>query len=259
MSPYNRFAAVAALGLAIMLPLGSGAAVMTEIPRSASTPPIPVYVVRPHGPGPFPAVVFLHGCEGFNGFYAVAADRLAAKGYVAVAIDSLGVEHPAGGCDGGPGGSETEAADARATLAWLRTQPYVIADRLGVMGFSMGGRAVLDLIDGTPGNAAPIPGLRAAVAFYPACEGRGAHVTVPLRIFDGDADRITPSAPCVALANSAKAANQPVDITVYPGATHGFLIPGPARTFYGEPIVFDEAGAADAAKKIETFFGSTLR
>ncbi len=43
---------------------------------------------------------------------------------------------------------------ARSVLAWLRTQKYVAADRLAVVGFSMGGDAALALAD-TKGAAAP--------------------------------------------------------------------------------------------------------
>ncbi|MGA2394510.1 MAG: hypothetical protein ABSH03_14310 [Candidatus Lustribacter sp.] len=62
---------------------------LVRVPATASTPPIPVYVARPPGNGPFPAVLLLHGCAGFDGYLAVGADRLAARGYVGVALDGL--------------------------------------------------------------------------------------------------------------------------------------------------------------------------
>jgi dienelactone hydrolase len=83
-------------------------------------------------------------------------------------------------------------------------------------------------------------------------------VTVPLRIFDGDADTITPAPPCEALAKAGKAAGKPVEITVYPGATHGFQIPGD-HSFFGQPIRYDEAATKDSAAKVEQFLAASLK
>ena len=254
----RSFTALALTALFCLATSGARAAVMTVVPAAGATAGVPVYIARPPGEGPFPAVLLLHGCEGFNGLDAVAADRLALRGYVGVAIDSLGASRPRGACTDRTGSTD-EAAAARATLAWLRTQPYVASDRLAVIGFSMGGNAVFDIVDpATPNGAAPA-GLRAAVAFYPWCDGHDGKVTVPLEIFDGDADRVTPSAPCAAIAQAGKAAGKPIDITVYPGATHGFQIPGPDRSFYGQPIHFDPTAAADSAQKVEQFLATQLK
>ncbi len=135
--------------------------------------------------------------------------------------------------------------------AWLRTQPYVAADRLGVVGFSMGADAALKLIDAH--GAAPPAGLRAAAIYYPSCEDTGELDNVPLAIFDGSADTVTPPAPCVAMVNKGTAAGKNETITTYPGATHGFDVPGPDRMFFGQPIRYDAAAAADAARKVLAF------
>jgi dienelactone hydrolase len=238
-------ALAAAAGLFIGRP--AQAAVILTVPATAKTPPIGVYVARPQGNGPFPAVLFLHGCNGLDGFLAVAADRLAPHGYVGVALDALGPHNMQTACDGNYDGDE--AAAAQATLAWLRRQPYVAADRLAIVGFSMGADAALSLID-THG-AAPPSGLRAVADFYPSCESRDGLVGVPLAIFDGDADQVTPSAPCAAMVHAGAAAGKTITITTYPGATHGFDVPGPDRVFFGQPIHYDAAAASNAA--MQTF------
>lgn len=230
---------------------------MTAVPPTATTPAVPIYIARPDGAGPFPAVLLLHGCDGFTGFGAVAADRLSFRGYVAVALDSEGPHSAPGACVD-PKGSSTEAADARATLAWMRAQPYIRPDRLAVMGFSMGASATLDLIDRATGAADVPAGLRAAIAFYPACENRTANVAVPLIIFDGDADRITPAAPCAALVKAATDAGKTATITTYPGVTHAFNIPGFNGTFYGEPIRYDSGATLDSAQRTEQFLARYL-
>jgi dienelactone hydrolase len=253
----QRLLAVTLLALGSLLPGPAFAATMGVVTDDPAHAGVPVYVAQPDGPGPFPAVVFLHGCDGIDGVDVVAADRLAMHGYVAVALDSLGLGHPGGACESGDRGQLAEAAAARVVLGWLRRQPNVAADKLGLIGFSMGGNAILDLVAG--GSAAPPPGLHAAVAFYPSCDAHsGANVGVPLAILDGDADTVTPAAPCTALANAAAAAGKPVELTVYPGATHGFNVPGPDRTFFGEPVRYDAAATYDAALKVVRFLDAHL-
>ena len=252
---------IALAAVALLTTLAPGpvrAAIMTTVPASAKSPAVAIYVAKPKGDGPFPAVLLLHGCDGFNAFVAYAADRLAARGYVGVALDSLGAGRPNGACTD-PTGARDEAVAARATLAWLRAQTYVNAERLGIIGFSMGGIAALDLIDPAGAAAAAPPGLRVVVAYYTACDGRDGKLTVPLAIFDGDADKVTPAAPCAALVKTAVAAGKVAQITTYPGATHGFAVPGPDRTFFGEPIRFDPTAAGDAAEKTALFLAQYLK
>jgi dienelactone hydrolase len=240
-------AASAALFLTSISPIAARAAVMLTVPATANTPAIPIYVARPSDNGSHPAVLFLHGCAGFDGFLAVAADRLVPYGFVGIALDALGPHHLQTACGGNEDGDQ--AAAARATLAWMRTQPYIDPDRLAIVGFSMGADTALTLVD-THG-AAPPPGVRMVADFYPACEGRDGLVTVPTAIFDGDADQVTPAAPCAAMVKAGTAAGKSLTITTYTGATHGFDVPGPDRTFFGQPVHFDQAAAGDAA--LQTF------
>lgn len=235
------------------------AAILTTVPAAASTPAVPIYVARPDGNGPFPAVLILHSCAGFDGFDAVAADRLVPLGYVAVALDALGRREPTGACGNDNGAGYTaEVTAAWATLAWMRAQPYIAADRLAIIGFSMGADALLALVDPPGAQATPPAGLRAAVAFEPSCDGTKPNVRVPLAIFDGDADQIAPAAPCAALARAASSNGTAVQITTYQGATHGFNVPGPDRTFYGQPMRFDPEATADAARQTVSFLKQYL-
>ena len=245
----HRFSVLAltlALSLMALVAAPARAAVIQIVPPTASTPAIPVYIARPPGNGPFPAVLLLHGCAGFDGLLAIGADRLAAHGYVGAALDVLGPHGMQTACNGPSDGDEAGAA--RAVLAWLRTQPYVMLDKLAVIGFSMGADAALTLID-TPGSLAPV-GLQVAAVYYPSCTGRDGLVRVPLHIFDGSADQIAPPAPCAAMAKAGAAAGKPIAITTYPGATHGFDVPGPDHDFYGTKVHFDPAAALDSAQQI---------
>jgi dienelactone hydrolase len=229
----------------------------TTIPASATTPALPAHLARPAIGGIAPAIVVLHGCEGYRKRYGAIADDFAKAGYVAVAIDTLTPRGVKNACSDRKG-SRIEAADARATLAWLRSQPYVDPNRLGVVGYSMGAIAALDLAVPQRAREAP-PGLKAAVAYYPACVKRSAtNVVVPLRILDGDADDWTPAPPCAALASDAEAAGAPVDITTYPNATHAFNVDLPNREALGHPLRYDPAATKDAEAKTLQFFRTHL-
>jgi dienelactone hydrolase len=229
----------------------------TSVPATSETPQIPAYVARPAGSAPAPAVVVLHGCDGYTKHYALISDWLASHGYVAVAIDSLRARGRKNSC-GDWSGSRDEAKDARATLAWLRLQPYVDGSRLALLGYSMGGIATLDIV--APNQPEELPkGLRAAVAYYPSCRNRvAAGVRAPLQILDGDADDWTPAAPCQVFATDAAQIGKSVSITTYPNATHAFNVNAPDRTRYGHHLRYDPAASAEAETQTLNFFRKYL-
>src|SRR5262249_48268331 len=142
---------------------------------------LPGLLFRPAGPGPFAALVGLHGCGGLYSGRGGALDRrfsdwgtrLARIGYVVLFPDSFtprglreicSRRHPP--VDATRGRPE----DAEAALSWLAHQPFVRADRIGVIGWSNGAITVLALVD--PARPRPpdaVGDLRAAIAFYPGC------------------------------------------------------------------------------------------
>src|SRR5437870_6562209 len=66
--------------------------------------------------------------------------------------------------------------DAYGALAYLRSRPDVVPDRIGLQGWSNGGSATIAAMSAAaPGITAPAPGtgFRAALAFYPACGLKG--------------------------------------------------------------------------------------
>jgi dienelactone hydrolase len=232
-------------------------AAQTTVPKTATTPELPAYVARPAGAAAHPGVLVLHGCEGYRPRYAAIADWLAAHGYVGVAIDSLTPAGVKNACSD-PSGSRREADDALATLAWMRAQPFVDGGKLAVLGYSMGAIAALDIADPFR-PAAPVPGLVAAVAYYPACRRRtAANALVPIQILDGDADDWTPSAPCQTLASALGGGGAPISITTYPGATHAFNVDAPDRTALGHKMHYDPSAAADAGAKTLEFLRKYL-
>ena len=122
-----------------------------------------LYVSVPSGTGPFPAVVVIQHQGGVDDFMEEMTQRVASTGYAAVAPDLYHRDGP--DCkDDGP----TRRArlldvnvikDVNATVDFLRGHRSVDAERLGIIGFCMGGRVSYLM-------AAANPHLKAAVAYY---------------------------------------------------------------------------------------------
>ena len=114
--------------------------------------------------------------------------------------------------------------DVLGALQWLAAQPDVDSQRLGLIGWSHGGSAVLAASNlRHPAVAAAAVRPAFAVAFYPGCSAdlaRGYQGVAPLLMLIGEADDWTPAAPCQALAESAGAPRP--QLALYPGAYHAF-------------------------------------
>ena len=252
-----------ALVLAAGVAGGCAAAVSGDVagPNMATSAPngaaerIPVTVARPSGVGPFPAVVILHDCSGLGPRSSHAPARwareLTGRGYVVIMPDSFGTRgFPNGVCtDPAPTRADVSPSrrqwDAYAALAYARDLPEVDGRRVGVMGGSHGGSTPLSAVAAPVSAADPLvsakrAGFAAAVALYPACgfrlgawngaTGSGIYRPVaPLLILTGALDDWTPAEPCRRLAETARAAGEPVALKIYPGAHHSFDSANPVR------------------------------
>ena len=110
---------------------------------------VPAVVTLPAGEGPFPAVVMNHGHGGSKdenvGFVGVAR-ALAQAGFATIRMD-----FPGCGDSEAPFTENTLSnmmADSNAGLAYLMDNYPIDADRLGILGYSMGGRLALELLSG---------------------------------------------------------------------------------------------------------------
>ena len=221
-----------------------------------SSQPLMAYLARPDEPGRHQAVIVLHGCGGFGPSHVAIADVLRSFGYVALALGSLGEFNA---CSGrGADGALAEAFDAYAALDWLAQQSYVDADRVALIGFSMGGAATLDAVE---------PGLiedkkprhfRAAIAYYPWCKDRSGLTTVPTLILVGEKDDWTHASWCQDMMARRDGKGAPVKLIVYPGATHGFNGPAPPREYLGHHLEYDGEATADAWAQLRGFLHERL-
>lgn len=201
-----------------------------------------------------PALVLLHGCGGVHGRsgrlaerYTELAQRLNARGVHALVVDSLGPRGERELCTqpmAARGVSQQERRrDALLALQWLAARGDVDRARIGLLGWSHGGSAVLAATNlRHPAVAAAPVRATLAVAFYPGCSAelaRGYQPAAPLLMLLGADDDWTPPAPCQKLAETATGAPDATvpapRVQTYAGAVHGFDGTAPVRVRHDVP------------------------
>jgi dienelactone hydrolase len=226
-------------------------------PATGAPVRINALLFRPQGRGDVhsPAIVALHGCGGMYSVLPARRDDLALRhqamaelltreGYVVLFPDSFRSRGREEICTiearRQPITQANRRLDAQGALAFLQALPDVAPDRVGALGWSHGGSAVLATLDARhpavarwkDGGASPY--FRAGVAFYPGCvawlRARGGYaVAAPLQLFIAGADDWTAPGPCIDLASKLALAGEPVTFTVYPDTYHGFDGPASQR------------------------------
>jgi carboxymethylenebutenolidase len=232
-----------------------------------------------------PAVVMMHGRAGAysslaHGVYDASTLSMRHKawgrewadaGYIAILVDGFG---PRGYPNGFPQGSyesrpeelnevTVRPLDAYGALAYLRSRPDVIPDRIGLQGWSNGGSAAISSMAMEASSvAAPTPatGFRAALVFYPACGLKGQFDTkpflpyAPTLVFHGTADEEVSYKRCAGLVEKSRENGGNVEIKIYPGATHSFDSPTRSR----QKVDANSQATQDAVERSIAFFGRYL-
>jgi dienelactone hydrolase len=214
------------------------------------------------GSGPFPAVIALHACGGYHDPYSMGAwlALFQQQGYATLRIDSFTARGHYGDICGNIRGVTTgeRARDALAAAYVLAGRPDVRRDRIAVIGWSHGGAgaraAAKDSPDTRPAREklASVGGkLVASIALYGGCGTTEYPVIVPLLVLVGALDDWTSGgADCLVLA---KAYPRLVTVQVYPGAYHGFDIPGDMHRSVGHVIAYNAEATADARVRATEF------
>ena len=231
---------------------------------SSGTTSLLGFLARPTGPGRFPAVILLHGCIGFTEHEPIAAATLKAWGYVALALDSLG---GADRCGGDVSLGITAAMrDAEVARRYLAARAFVDSDRIALMGWSMGGTAALMVVEGSGAGSAERTGFRGIVAYYPECGASTGALTAPALILIGGRDDWTSAAACRKLAahesdigvTRGATIGTPIDLVVYPDATHGFDYRVPPLRYRGHFVQHDALASQDAEARARAFLRRVL-
>jgi carboxymethylenebutenolidase len=206
----------------------------------------------PHGPGPHPALIVIHEWWGLNDWIKQEAAGFAEKGYVALAVDlyrgkvaatpdlahelSRGLPQDQG------------VRDLTAALGYLQSRKDVNRNRIGAVGWCMGGGYALQL-------AIAAPELKAVAVNYGSLATDKAALArihaVVLGNFGGQ-DRGIPPDAVHAFEAAMQSLGKPVDTKIYPQAGHAFENPNNGAGYRADD-------AADALGRIDRFFAESLR
>ena len=242
------------LTFCITLLLATSALAVTskEVTYKSGDETVKGILYTPDGKGPFPGIVVIHEWWGLNDWVKGQAEKLAGEGYAALAIDlyrgRVGTT-PEEAHEIMRGVPEDRAKrDLEAGFQFLAAQPDVKKDRIGAIGWCMGGGYALQL-------ALEEPKLAAGVINYGAPSTDAAAISkinAPILGLYGALDRgITPD-DVKQFGAALDKAGKKIDITIYPDAGHAFENPN-------NKDGYRPADAADAWSKTIDFLAGTLK
>ena len=214
------------------------------------------YLSKPDGNGPFPAVVFLHGCGGLSqSTRHRIADLMTGWGYVSLAVDSFATRGIANACDRSMPGRQ---GDAWGALRYLTSVGFVDPERIALVGASQGGIIGLQLASTRQVEVFAIPEgprFRALVTYYPLCVFAGDQLTIPTLVLIGEVDDWASARECESWMQRRAGKGAPVKLVVYPGAHHDFDNPRLAegRRMYGHWLQYDADAAARSISEMHDF------
>ena len=209
-------------------------------------------IYAPDGKGPFPAIIVIHEWWGLNDWVKEQASKLSDEGYVTLAVDlyrgkvATTPEQAHEIMRGVP--DDRAARDLRAAVGFLRAQENVKKNKVGSIGWCMGGGYSLQ-------TAIEVPDLAATVINYghlatePATLAK---INAPiLGLFGGKDQGITP-ADVHKFEGAMKAAGKKIDTKIYADAGHGFENPNNKDGYRA-------ADTADAWKRTVEFLAAKLK
>ncbi len=226
------------------------------------------YLARPAGDKRLPAVIVYMEIFGINSHIRDVTERVAREGHVAIAPDYFHRTGPGielGYDDDGMNRgialmnqlrADEMVADARDTISYLRHRDDVIGERIGAMGFCIGGHMTYLTACETD--------VAASASFYgggvAGDEGPGGSVSTLSRTskiggrilcFFGGADSMIPTDQVERVRNELEEHQIEHEVVVYDGLQHGF--------FCDQRDSYDAKGAADAWERTRQLFASELR
>jgi carboxymethylenebutenolidase len=247
------FLPILALGiLAFGLASPAGAPKTETVTYKSGDDTVSGYLALPDGAGKHPAIIVIHEWWGLNDWVKEQAQKYAAQGYVALAVDLY---------RGKVATNQDEAhilmrglpddrgiRDLEAAFTFLSSRPDVNAGKIGSIGWCMGGSWSIKL-------AVDQPRLAASVVNYgwlPSEPALVAKIKAPVQGNFGADDQGIPPKDVKTFEAAMKADGKIADIKIYDGAGHAFQNPNNKQGYRPE-------ATADASQRISAFFQKYLR
>jgi len=206
----------------------------------------------PTGKGPFPAIIVIHEWWGLNDWVKEQASKLSDQGYVALAVDLYRgkvAKTPDEAHEIMRGVPEDRAKrDLHAAFEFLATQSNVKKDRIGAIGWCMGGGYSLDVALQEPTLAADVINYGHLATDPEALK----KINAPILGIFGGKDRGIPAADVRKFGETLDQMGKKIEIKIYDDAGHAFENPN-------NKAGYREADAADAWKRTVDFLATTLK
>ncbi len=206
----------------------------------------------PTGKGPYPALIVIHEWWGLNDWVKDQASKLADQGYASLAVDLYRgkvATTPDEAHEIMRGVPEDRAKrDLHAAVEFLKSQPNVKKDRIGSIGWCMGGGYSLDVALREPDLAATVINYGHLATDPEALK----KINAPILGLFGAQDRgITPD-DVHKFEQALKQLGKKIDIKIYDDAGHAF-------ENLNNKEGYRPADAADAWTRTVDFFATTLK
>ena len=240
------------LALAILFATSSFAAETKSVSYKSGDETVQGTLYTPAGDGPFPALIVIHEWWGLNDWVKDQASKLSHQGYVALAIDLYRgkvATTPDEAHQIMRGVPEDRAKrDLHAAFAFLASQPHVKKDRIGAIGWCMGGGYALDVALQEPTLAADGINYGHLATDPEALKKINAPI---LGLFGAQDKGITPD-DVHKFGETLDKLGKKIDVKIYDDAGHAFENPNNKDGYRA-------ADAEDAWKRTLEFLASTLK
>ena len=220
-----------------------------SVPRANGKGEMDSFLAKPDGAGPFPGVIVIHEIFGLNDNIREIAGQFAEQGYAALAVDlfsnrnrmvcMMQIIHgmlirPL---------NNSMLDDLKSSVVFLQKQAGVDANRIGSVGFCMGGAYALQL-------AITDKGMKAASVFYGANPKPLDAVAEACPIMGSYPDKDFTTKAARELETSLTNYNVPHDIKIYDNTQHSF--------YAQQRTPFEVDASKDAWQRMLSFFETHL-
>jgi carboxymethylenebutenolidase len=244
--------AILMLACCLMVSVCAFCVTPTEVSYKSGDETVKGLLYTPVGKGPFPAIVVIHEWWGLNDWVKEQASKLADQGYAALAVDLYRgkvATTPDMAHEIMRGVPEDRAKrDLHAAFEFLAAQPNVKKDRMGAIGWCMGGGYSLDVALQEPTLAADVINYGHLATDPEALKKINAPI---LGLFGAQDKGITPD-DVRKFGDALDKMGKKIQVKIYDDAGHAFENPNNKDGYRA-------ADAADAWQRTTDFLAANLK
>lgn len=213
---------------------------------------IPAFLAIPKVEGKFPAIVLIHEWWGLTDWEKENAIRFASKGYVSIAVDlyrgKIAKTPEEARSYMQSLSTDKVVRDVKSAVEYLKSRDDVLPDKIGIIGWCMGGGfALRSLIE--------IPDFTAGVICYGRLvedEKQLEKINAPILGIFAEKDRGIPPEAVKNFEERMKKLGKKIEVKIYPDVNHAFMNPNNKSNY-------DEISTKNAWDLIDKFFKANLK